>query len=223
VQVGDPVIAIGAPYGLDGTVTTGIVSAKDRPVSAGGGTGKDVSYISALQTDAAINPGNSGGPLINAAGQVVGVNSAIRSAAGAAGPGDGTTEEGAGSIGLGFSIPVNQARRIAGELIEHGRAAHPVIGVAVDMAYRGGGARLSEQTAEGQGPVVRPGGPADKAGLKPGEVVVSMDGRRIVDGKDLIVSIRARVPGDRVKLVVRDAGGAERTVELVLEGEGGKG
>jgi putative serine protease PepD len=211
VEVGDPVVAIGAPFDLAGTVTSGIISAKERPITAGGekGDGSDVSYVDALQTDAPINPGNSGGPLLDAKGRVVGINSAIRSAdSGSDGGGQ------VGSIGLGFAIPVNQAKRVAEELINTGKATHPVIGVTLDMNYGGDGARVAAKAAGG-GPAVTEGGPGDRAGIKPGDVITEVDGIRVHSGEELIVRTRAHRPGDRLELtVVRD--GARRGVTLVL-------
>ncbi|WP_410536638.1 trypsin-like peptidase domain-containing protein [Streptomyces sp. KL2] len=213
VRVGDPVVAIGSPYGLAGTVTTGIVSATQRPVTAGGeregGGGSDISYVEALQTDAPINPGNSGGPLMDAGGRVIGVNSAIRSAGG-----DLPRTGAGGSIGLGFAIPVNQARRVAEELINTGRATHPVIGVTVDMGHPGEGARVGLPAGE-EGTAVVPGGPADTAGIEEGDVITEVDGVRVRSGEELIVRIRARRPGDRLELTV-ERGGGRRSVEVVL-------
>ncbi|WP_374228503.1 S1C family serine protease [Streptomyces sp. CNQ085] len=213
VRVGDPVVAIGAPYGLAGTVTTGIVSATRRPVTAGGGRegggGGDISYVEALQTDAPINPGNSGGPLLDAAGRVIGVNSAIRSAAG-----DLPRTDAGGSIGLGFAIPVNQAGRVAEELINTGRATHPVIGVTVDMGHPGEGARVGLPQGR-KGTAVVPGGPADTAGIEEGDVITEVDGVRVSSGEELLVRIRARRPGDRLELTV-ERGGHRRSVEVVL-------
>ncbi|OPC85121.1 hypothetical protein B4N89_18310 [Embleya scabrispora] len=214
VQVGDPVIAIGAPFNLEGTVTSGIISAKDRAVSAGS-SGSDVSYISALQTDAPINPGNSGGPLIDAAGSVIGINSAIRSAGGAGQGNPFGAQQEAGSIGLGFAIPINQARRVAQQLIDTGKASHPVIGVSLDVAYTGDGARIASEDVKGT-PPVRPGGPAERAGLKPGDVIKAIDGRRVHDANELIVAIRSKAPGGVVKLTI-ERDGAERTVDMTLE------
>ncbi|SNX63862.1 putative serine protease PepD [Streptomyces sp. TLI_55] len=212
VQVGDPVVAIGAPYDLEGTVTSGIISAKERPITAGGesGDGSDVSYVDALQTDAPINPGNSGGPLLDSKARVIGINSAIRSAD------SGSDESGgqAGSIGLGFAIPVNQAKRVAEELINTGKATHPVIGVTLDMDYSGDGARVGTKGNDG-GAAVTAGGPGDKAGIEAGDVITAVDGQRIHSGEELIVKTRAHRPGDRLELTV-ERGGKERTISLVL-------
>ncbi|MEU8790947.1 trypsin-like peptidase domain-containing protein [Streptomyces sp. NPDC048643] len=212
VQVGDPVVAIGAPFDLANTVTSGIISAKERPITAGGekGDGTDVSYVDALQTDAPINPGNSGGPLLDSRARVIGVNSAIRSA-----DNGSDLESGqAGSIGLGFAIPVNQAKRVAEELINTGRATHPVIGVTLDMNYAGDGARVGAKAADG-GPPVSPRGPGAEAGVKAGDVITEVDGTRVHSGEELIVRTRAHRPGDHLRLTLR-RGGAERTVTLVL-------
>ncbi|MEU1268058.1 trypsin-like peptidase domain-containing protein [Streptomyces sp. NPDC005799] len=212
VQVGDPVVAIGAPFDLAGTVTSGIISAKERPITAGGDStdGSDVSYVDALQTDAPINPGNSGGPLLDSRGRVIGINSAIRSADDGSDSGSGQ----AGSIGLGFAIPVNQARRVAEELINTGKATHPVIGVTLDMNYTGDGARVGKKAADGV-PAVTAGGPGAKAGIKAGDVITAVDGVRVHSGDELIVRTRAHRPGDRLRLTVR-RGGGERTISLVL-------
>ncbi|MEV6110602.1 trypsin-like peptidase domain-containing protein [Streptomyces sp. NPDC051940] len=210
VAVGDPVIAIGAPYNLANTVTSGIISAKERPITAGGkAEGSDVSYVDALQTDAPINPGNSGGPLLDRKGRVIGINSAIRAADVPEG------EEGGqgGSIGLGFAIPVNQGKRVAEELINTGKATHPVIGVTVDMQYTGDGARVGESS--GSKPSVTPGGPADQAGIRPGDVITEVDGDRVHNGEELIIKVRSHRPGDRLTLTV-ERDGDERTVDVVL-------
>ncbi|MGW3121121.1 trypsin-like peptidase domain-containing protein [Streptomyces sp. NPDC001107] len=211
VQVGDPVVAIGAPFDLEGTVTSGIISAKERPITAGGDSpdGSDVSYVDALQTDAPINPGNSGGPLLDSKARVIGINSAIRSA-------DSSTDESgqAGSIGLGFAIPVNQAKRVAEELINTGKATHPVIGVTLDMDYTGDGARVGTK-ASGGGPAVTRGGPGDKAGIEAGDIITEVDGERVHSGEELIVKTRAHRPGDRLELTVR-RDGKESKISLVL-------
>ncbi|MPY64638.1 S1C family serine protease, partial [Streptomyces spongiae] len=217
VQVGDPVVAIGAPFDLANTVTSGIISAKERPITAGGeeGDGSDMSYVDALQTDAPINPGNSGGPLVDASARVIGINSAIRSA------GNGSDLEGgqAGSIGLGFAIPINQGKRVAEELINTGRATHPVIGVTLDMDYAGDGARVGTESNSG-GPPVNAGGPGDKAGIKAGDLITEVDGQRIHSGEELIVKIRAHRPGDRLELTVQ-SDGRTRKITLTLGSSGG--
>ncbi|MGO0576698.1 S1C family serine protease [Ornithinimicrobium panacihumi] len=211
VEVGQTVVAVGAPLGLDSTVTSGIVSALNRPVVAG--EEMDVSYINAIQTDAAINPGNSGGPLLDLAGHVVGVNSAIAQLPSSSfGP--------AGSIGLGFAIPADQASRTAEQIIETGSSQHPVIGVHVDVRYTGEGARVMGEGESDADPVI-PGGPAEAAGLRPGEVILSVDGTRISDYQHLLVVLRSREIGEQVELEVRAGDGRERTVRLTLAGSGG--
>lgn len=187
VVVGDSVIAIGSPLGLTGTVTTGVVSAKDRPVSAGGGMDTQNSFINAIQTDAAINPGNSGGPLVDATGAVIGINSAIASM--------GSSSGQSGSIGLGFAIPINQAKRTAEQLIATGKSSHPILGVSLDLQFAGPGAVISSVP----GAVVA-SGPADKAGLRSGDLILSIDGRNVANAEALIVAIRSHAPGDAVKI-----------------------
>ena len=200
IAVGDLVIAIGSPLGLTGTVTTGIISAKNRAVTAGE-SNSESSFINALQTDAAINPGNSGGPLVDATGAVIGVNSAIASL--------GTTSQ-LGSIGLGFAIPINQARKTADQLIKNGVATYPVIGVSLNMNYTENGAQVS---TSGRG--ILPGSPAQKAGLRGGDVIIEIDGKEIYSPEELIVSVRAKNIGDRVTLgFLRD--GVKKTVTLTL-------
>ncbi|MCQ8191789.1 S1C family serine protease [Streptomyces rugosispiralis] len=212
VRVGDPVVAIGAPFDLAGTVTSGIISAKERPITAGGEKedGSDVSYVDALQTDAPINPGNSGGPLVDRKARVIGINSAIRAADDGSGLGGGQ----GGSIGLGFAIPINQGKRVAEELINTGKATHPVIGVTLDMGYTGDGARVNTKGAGGGAPVTA-GGPGDKAGIEPGDVITEVDGVRVHSGQELIVKIRSHRPGDRLGLTIR-RDGKERAAELTL-------
>jgi Trypsin-like peptidase domain/PDZ domain len=163
VKVGQQVVAIGSPLGLQGTVTTGIVSALDRPVAAGDGSGENVSVLDAIQTDAAINPGNSGGALVNMNGELIGVNSAIASMGAGAGSGGGQS----GSIGLGFAIPADQAKRIADELVSTGTASHGSLGVQLSNdATKGGGAAIAE---------VVDGGPAAAAGLPSSAVITKID------------------------------------------------
>ncbi|NRQ35595.1 PDZ domain-containing protein [Nonomuraea sp. NN258] len=217
VVVGDPVIAIGSPLGLTGTVTTGIVSSLNRPVIAGdeggqGGVEEEPAFISAIQTDAAINPGNSGGPLVNSRGEVVGVNSAIATLSRSVGGQSG-------SIGLGFAIPVNQTRRVAEELITTGRAKRPKIGIMLDPTYKGQGVRIASEPREGNQPVDA-GGPAAQAGLKPGDVILEIDGLRLEDGNELIALIRSKSPG--AKLTIKyQRDGQERTATLTVVAEDG--
>ncbi|MFB8108361.1 S1C family serine protease [[Kitasatospora] papulosa] len=212
VRVGDPVVAIGAPFDLSNTVTSGIISAKERPITAGGekGDGTDVSYVDALQTDAPINPGNSGGPLVDAEARVIGINSAIR----AADSGSGLDGGQSGSIGLGFAIPINQGKRVAEELISTGKATHPVIGVTLDMEFTGDGAKVGGKAAGGASAVTE-GGPADKAGIRSGDIITEVEGQRVHSGEELIVKIRAHRPGDRLGLVLT-RGGKELSKTLTL-------
>ncbi|MDQ1614551.1 MAG: putative serine protease PepD [Actinomycetota bacterium] len=208
VVVGDPVIAIGSPLGLSGTVTSGIVSAVNRPVTAGGTGGSDSSYINAIQTDAAINPGNSGGPLVDGRGQVIGVNSAIATL--------GNTFGGeSGNIGVGFAIPINQASRTAQQIIRTGSAQFPVIGASLDPSYNGVGARIAPGSAADGTPPLVPGGPAQTAGLQPGDVIVAIDGKRVADSSELIVAIRSHRPNQTVRLTLRRHG-SERVVQVTL-------
>jgi putative serine protease PepD len=196
LRVGETVVAIGAPLGLSSSVTSGIVSALDRPVTVGGE--EEDSYLNAIQTDAAINPGNSGGPLVNLRGEVIGVNSAIASLGGFGGPG--------GSIGVGFAIPVDQMLRTADEILRTGQASVPIIGAAVDVQSSLEGAEITNIT---------PNGPADTAGLRNGDRVTRVDDQQIQDGIELIVAIRSRVPGQRVSLDFQRDGDSD-SVELTL-------
>ncbi len=211
VVVGDEVIAVGAPLGLESSVTSGIVSALNRPVSPGG-DGNQQSFINAIQTDAAINPGNSGGPLLNMAGQVIGVNSAIARIPGA-------TDTQSGNIGVGFSIPSDQVVKTAEQLIKTGSAQHPVIGVVLDREFAGDGVRILLKASSNSGPPVDPKGPAGKAGIKAGDVIVEFDGRRVTDPDDLVVAIRAKSVGDDVSMKVR-RGSETISVTLTLSGSG---
>jgi len=205
VQVGDPVIAIGSPLGLAGTVTSGIISAKNRPVTTNSeNTAGESSYIDALQTDAAINPGNSGGPLVDSTGAVIGVNSAIASL-GSSGLGSQP-----GSIGLGFAIPINQAKRTADQLIKTGHSTYPILGLSLDPNYQGTGAEIARAPG-----AIRSGGPAAKAGLQPGDVITAFDGAPITTSDDLVVAVRSHNVGDTVTLTVQ-RGGTTKTVSLTL-------
>ena len=199
-QVGDSVIAIGSPLGLSGTVTSGIISSKNRAVTTGNGSGES-SFINALQTDAAINPGNSGGPLVDSTGAVIGVNSAIATL--------GSSSQ-TGSIGLGFAIPINQAKKTAEQLIQTGFATYPIMGISVDTRFTGTGALIS---SDGAG--VTPAGPADKAGLKAGDIITTLDGIEINNSDELIVAIRSKSVGDKVKIkYTRNNISREATVTL---------
>ncbi|MEO6412759.1 MAG: trypsin-like peptidase domain-containing protein [Pedococcus sp.] len=211
VVVGDQVIAVGAPLGLESSVTSGIVSALNRPVSPGG-DGNQQAFINAIQTDAAINPGNSGGPLLNMSGEVIGVNSAIARIPGA-------TDTQSGNIGVGFSIPSDQVLKTAEQLIKTGSAQHPVIGVVLDREFTGDGVRILPKASSDSGPPVDPKGPAGKAGLKAGDVIVEFDGRRVTDPDDLVVAIRAKSVGDDVSMKVR-RGSETISVTLTLSGSG---
>jgi putative serine protease PepD len=196
INVGDLTVAFGSPLGLTGTVTSGIVSAINRPVTAGGAD--DQSFISAIQTDAAINPGNSGGPLVNGQGQVIGVNSAIATL------GNGTQS---GSIGLGFAIPINQAQRVITEIIESGKSTTPIAGISIDSTYDGVGAKIAEVVADG---------PAASTDLKVGDIVTKINGEAVEDSTELIVAIRRNNPGDTIVLIVKNSAGNEREVSVVL-------
>jgi putative serine protease PepD len=205
LHVGDPVIAFGAPLGLSQTVTSGIVSALNRPVTTSGESDDDQSYINAVQTDAAINPGNSGGPLVNLAGEVVGVNSAIATNGGTAGE--------AGNIGVGFAIPIEQVRTTVDQILRTGEAEYPVIGAQV----RTGGEPDSEGATITE---VMPDTPAERAGLKKDDVITAVGDQPVSDGIALIVAIRTHQPGETVEMSVL-RGGKEQTVKIELDGKVG--
>ena len=203
LAVGQGVIAIGSPLGLEGTVTTGIISALNRPVSTSREAGT-TSVIDAIQTDAAINPGNSGGALVNASGSLIGINTAIASL------GSASSEAQSGSIGLGFAIPIDQAMRVAKQLEETGKATHAGLGVSVRPSSAGSevsGAIISDVSA---------GGAADKAGIPKGAVITKVDDRQIASGDALIAAVRSHAPGDTVK-VTYTADGQEKTVDVTLD------
>ncbi len=218
VAVGDATIAIGAPFGLSGTVTTGIVSAKNRPVASSDGQGSASSYMSALQTDASINPGNSGGPLLNAQGAVIGINSAIQSANNGGDSPFGSTSQ-PGSIGLGFAIPINEAKYVANTLIRTGVPIYAVMGLSVDMNYNGVGAKISQTGANG-GAAVTPGGPGAKAGLKAGDVITKFGDTLIDSGPTLIGAIWQHRPGDQVKITYQRGGQSHTTTVTLGERKG---
>lgn len=201
LKVGQDVVAIGSPLGLEGTVTTGIVSALNRPVAAGGDASNQNTVLDAIQTDAAINPGNSGGALVNMAGELVGVNSAIATLGG------DSPESQSGSIGLGFAIPVDQAKRIADELISTGTASRASLGVQVSNDVSAQGAKIVE---------VIKGGAAANAGLPNGVVVTKVNERVIGSADALVAAVRSRAPGEKLTLTYLDNGGAPQTVEVTL-------
>jgi len=207
VAVGDETIAIGAPFGLSNTVTTGIISAKNRPVaSSDGSSTSKASYMSALQTDASINPGNSGGPLLDAQGAVIGINSAIQSTS--SGGLSGGSQS--GSIGLGFAIPINQAKYVAQQLIKTGKPVYAKIGASVSLEDSTAGATITTGSS-----AVEAGGPAAKAGLKAGDVITKLDDSVIDSGPTLIGEIWTHKPGDKVTITYK-RGGTEHTTELTL-------
>ena len=201
LRVGQDVVAVGSPLGLEGTVTTGIVSALNRPVATGGDSNNQNTVLDAIQTDAAINPGNSGGALVNMNGELVGVNSAIATLGG------DSPDAQSGSIGLGFAIPVDQAKRIADELISTGTATHASLGVQVSNDTTTHGAKIVDVTK---------GGAASVAGLPSGVVVTKVNDRVIGSADALVAAVRSRAPGEQVTLTYIDPSGANRTVQVTL-------
>lgn len=204
LRVGQQVVAVGSPLGLSATVTTGIVSALNRPVRAVQGGGES-SLMDGIQTDAAINPGNSGGPLVDMEGRLVGMNSVIASlSAGAFG-------SQSGSIGLGFAIPSNFAQRVGRQLIETGKATQPMLGVQVSVFNSGiGGAVIAE---------VQPDSPAEQAGLRAGETITKLNDRPIDSADALIAATRSREFGETVTLEVLGEDNERRTVDVTLSSE----
>ena len=214
LRVGDPVLAVGSPLGLSGTVTSGIVSALDRPVTTSGSSGgsggsgltasASPTVLDAIQTDAAVNPGNSGGPLVDMAGQVIGVNSAIASLGSSAAGGAQS-----GNIGVGFAIPVDQAKVIAGQLIKTGHASHAVLGVSVTDVTTAGGSGQALLRA------VSAGGPAAKAGLAAGDTITAVGATPVTTTESLIATVRTHQPGEKIQVSYR-RGGAVHTVTVTL-------
>jgi S1-C subfamily serine protease len=196
ISVGDPVVAIGSPLGLASTVTSGIVSALNRPVTTG--TSGAESFVNAIQTDAAINPGNSGGALLDSLGRIIGVNSAIA-----------TLSSGAvsGNIGVGFSIPINEAKRVIDELIATGKSTRPFLGVEFDTTFTGTGAKILRLTS---------GEAAEKAGISVGSIITSIGGLRIADTTAAVVRIRSYAPGSTVSIVVDLPNGTDKTFTVTL-------
>ncbi|TPG34928.1 S1C family serine protease [Mycolicibacterium hodleri] len=203
LKVGQNVVAVGSPLGLQGTVTTGIVSALDRPVSTGGEGQDQNAVLDAIQTDAAINPGNSGGALVNMNGELIGVNSAIASLGG----GGSSSGAQSGSIGLGFAIPVDQAKRIADELAATGTATHASLGVQLSNDASAPGAAVAQ---------VVDGGPAAAAGVPSGVVVTKVDDHVIDGAEALVAAVRSKAPGDHVTLTYLDPAGSSQTAQVTL-------
>ncbi|MDT5132235.1 MAG: putative serine protease PepD [Mycobacterium sp.] len=200
LRVGQDVVAIGSPLGLEGTVTTGIISALNRPVAAGGDIKNQNTVLDAIQTDAAMNPGSSGGALVDMSGHLVGITSAIASL------GDSLGVQ-SGSIGLGFAIPVDQAKRVADELISSGKASHASLGVQVSSDPTVHGAKITE---------VAPGGPAASAGLSSGMVVTKVDDQVVTNADALVAAVRTKAPGDKVTLTFVERTGTTRTAGVNL-------
>ena len=201
ISIGDPVIAFGSPLGLTGTVTAGIVSALNRPVTTQSSNSTTQSFVDAIQTDAAINPGNSGGPLTDSQGRLIGINSAIASQA--------TTGTQAGSIGLGFAIPVNEAGRTINEIIvspTHS-STRPLLGVYFDQSFTGVGAKVSQLVT---------GGAAEKAGLVVGSVITNIGGIRIPDAETAIIRIRSYAPGSTVSVTATTPTGGSKVFSVTL-------
>ena len=201
VQVGDPVIAIGSPFSLPNTVTSGIVSAVGRTISAP----NQFTIPNAIQTDAPINPGNSGGPLINGSGQVIGLNDQI----------DTNNQNGQGqgsSSGVGFATPSNSDLRIARQIISTGKAQNAYVGVSLNAQVQGGAAIST--TSQSSQPIV-PGGPADKAGLQPGDLITAVNGQQITSVNQFVAKIATYSPGDTVTLKVK-RGADTKTIKLTL-------
>ena len=196
ISVGEEVLAIGSPLGLSNTVTQGIISAINRPVTAG--TTDSTSYVNAIQTDAAINPGNSGGALVDARGRIIGVNSAIATL---------TSGGVSGSIGLGFSIPINEAKRVIEEIIATGKSTRPVMGVVFDDVTADTQAKILQLTA-GEG--------AEKAGIVVGSIIKSIDGVKIANRDAAIVKIRSYAPGSVITVVMTLPDGSSKTYKVTL-------
>lgn len=201
MHVGETVVAVGSPLALSASVTSGIISAVDRPVTTGG-DGDDASFINAIQTDAAINPGNSGGPLANLQGEIIGVNSALATLGTAEG------EEGT-NIGIGFAIPIEQVQVTADQILRTGKAQYPVIGVSVKGSESDEGAEVTK---------INSGTPAAASDLKVGDLITAVDGRPVTDQTDVVVAIRSHLVTDKVKLtVVRDGRTLEIEVGLIAK------
>lgn len=196
VAVGDPVLAFGSPLGYSNTVTAGIVSALNRPVAVGAAGSE--SYVNAIQTDASINQGNSGGPLVDAQGRMIGINSVI-----ALVPGSPDT----GNLGIGFAIPVNEAKRVIDEILATGKSTRPILGVGFDRTYTGVGARITEVFA---------GDPASNAGIPSGAIIRSIEGTKISATDAAVVKIRSYAPGTTISIVCDIPTGGSKTFKVKL-------
>ncbi len=201
LQIGDSVIAIGSPFSLPNTVTAGIVSAVGRTITSP----NEFTIPNAVQTDAAINPGNSGGPLINASGQVVGLNDQIET-------GNQNSQGEGSSSGVGFATPSNSDLRIAQQIIKTGKAQNAYVGVSLN-AQVPGGAAISTASQSNE-PIV-PGGPAAKAGLQPGDLITAINGKQITSVDQFIATIASYSPGNNVTLTVK-RGGQTKSIKLTL-------
>jgi putative serine protease PepD len=209
LQVGQGVVAIGSPFGLDATVTSGIVSALDRPVDVGTVSQGNATVYPAIQTDAAINPGNSGGPLVNLSGEVVGIDAAIQTATNTPTSGE------PGSIGLGFAIPIDEVLPIVQEMIKGETPTHARLGIGVENAASGSGATLTDGARIAK---VDAGSAAESAGLKAGDVITKIDDRLITSSDSLVATIRSYRPGDSVT-VTYTRGGSTHTVQATLDSD----
>jgi putative serine protease PepD len=200
LSIGDPVIAFGSPLGLNGTVTSGIVSSLNRPVTTQSSSASTQSYVDAIQTDAPINPGNSGGPLTDSEGNMIGINTAIASLGG---------QSTSGSIGLGFAIPINEAQRTINEIITSPThtSTRPLLGVSFDTSYTGVGAKISLVTA---------GGAASNAGIPVGAIVTNISGTRTPDAQTAIVKIRSYAPGSAITVTCKLPDGSTKVYTVTL-------
>jgi putative serine protease PepD len=206
--VGQPVVALGAPLGLSSTVTSGIVSALDRYVPVPGDNGQTAHLVGAIQTDAAINPGNSGGALVDCAGRMVGMNTAIATVPNAQGV------SGGGSVGLGFAIPIDLAMPLADQIIKNGRVVHPTTGMQV-QALPPSAAEQGGVTGGLYVQAVTPGGPAASAGLRAGDVITRVDGHPAVSSEQITVATIGRQPGDTIRVTYERGGrSTEATITL---------
>jgi putative serine protease PepD len=209
LQVGQGVVAIGSPFGLDATVTSGIVSALNRPVDVGQVSQGNSTVYPAIQTDAAINPGNSGGPLVDLSGAVVGIDAAIQTATNGTGAGE------PGSIGLGFAIPIDEVLPIVQQMIKGETPTHARLGIGVENAASNTGAQITDGAKVAQ---VNNGSAAANAGLKAGDVITKVDNHVITSSDGLVAIIRSYRPGDHVT-VTYERGGSSRTVEVTLDSD----